>query len=336
MLNKLNHFEIINATYLAQAIYQLIKLEVFEKLLLKSQTIEELSNDLKINHIKIKTFINIAIAADLIGKKKDSLFLRKKGLMLTKNIKSWERDYYLIWGGGINKGIINSELWINSDMDAYEIGNEKKLWDHYREDRDLGFSFENFQDRISSLSHFPEIFKNLKLNNNERIIDIAGGKGSLLLYLHQKNPTIRGCILDQKHMHPAFFENLESIKSEGFLPDIDFIPGDMLSHIPPQFDTYIIKHALHDWPDDSVIKILSNISSSMSESSRLLIIEGVNENNNSLLLQTRAYEQAIWTSGRVRTRSDFENLTKHSNLYIKEIKNTNIFDLSIIECVKKI
>ena len=52
------------------------------------------------------------------------------------------------------------------------------------------------------------------------------------------------------------------------------IPGDLFGDYP-ESDIYLIKYIIHDWDNDSVIKIFKNFRKAMKKDSKVLIIEPV-------------------------------------------------------------
>ena len=75
-------------------------------------------------------------------------------------------------------------------------------------------------------------------------------------------------------MEQAFGQQLSKV-SEEIAERVHFVAGDMLQDIPSGFDTYLIKHALHDWNDAQASAIIRNIAAAMQSSAHLLIIEGI-------------------------------------------------------------
>lgn len=51
------------------------------------------------------------------------------------------------------------------------------------------------------------------------------------------------------------------------------VAGDFLSQTVPSADVYLLKHILHDWDDDSSVKILKNVRANMGPGARVLLIE---------------------------------------------------------------
>src|SRR2546423_13373660 len=51
--------------------------------------------------------------------------------------------------------------------------------------------------------------------------------------------------------------------------------GDMFSAVPAGGDAYIMKHIIHDWPDDVCIKILKACRKGVNPGGKLLVVDNV-------------------------------------------------------------
>ena len=86
------------------------------------------------------------------------------------------------------------------------------------------------------------------------------------------------------------------------------------------------------------MQILTNVRTAMSHGARLVIVEGILDHDceDRDTLVTRNLEQMAWTSGKVRTLSEFEALTRAAGLVVSSVTHTEINDLSFINCVRAI
>jgi hypothetical protein len=98
----------------------------------------------------------------------------------------------------------------------------------------------------------------------DKLVDIAGGLGTLLASVLEKNPNLHGILFDLEHvienaktMSPNEFER-KQIDSNRY----EFMVGDMFnSETLPQADAYMLKFIIHDWNDEKAIEMLSFLSS---------------------------------------------------------------------------
>lgn len=197
--------------------------------------------------------------------------------------------------------------------------------DNTREDHD-------FQAGMSSLSKIENYFiiKYYEFPENKLVTDIAGGLGGLLLEVLRKNPTLKGQLFDRQHV-------LERTKLVELGDDSRWklIPGDLFGKYP-ESDIYLIKYIIHDWDDESVIKIFKNFRKVMKEDSKVLIIEPIVFKKN--IPDVAKYMDLLCVSAfpesGERTEEEFIELLDKADLKINKFIKTETYN-SILEVVIK-
>lgn len=102
------------------------------------------------------------------------------------------------------------------------------------------------------------------------IVDVGGSEGVLLRGFLKRVPKARGILFDR----PEIAEVAQrAIEASGFGDRIDVAGGDFFAEVPAGGDLYLLKHILHDWPDDKCEEIVRNIHRAAMPGSRLLVIE---------------------------------------------------------------
>jgi hypothetical protein len=96
----------------------------------------------------------------------------------------------------------------------------------------------------------------------DKLVDIAGGLGTLLSSILEKNQNLYGILFDLVHV----IENAKTMTPNEFqrkqidLNRYEFVAGDMFkSETIPPADAYVLKFILHDWNDEKSIEILKSI-----------------------------------------------------------------------------
>ena len=147
-------------------------------------------------------------------------------------------------------------------------------------------------------------------------------------------PELRGTWYDRAEVLPSA---RDPFVAAGLESRCEFVAGSFLERVPAGADLYTIKHVLHDWPDESVERILGNIVAAMDGSSTLLIIEALLDERSGVdgLVKLRDIEQMFWTGGRVRSRREFSRLLAPAGLVIEEVLPTPIVDMSVIKVRRK-
>ncbi|WP_368910563.1 methyltransferase [Proteus vulgaris] len=197
--------------------------------------------------------------------------------------------------------------------------------ENVREDHD-------FQAGMSSLSKIENYFiiKNYEFPENKIVTDIAGGLGGLLLEVLKENPTLKGQLFEHEHV-------LERSKLVELGDDSRWklIPGDLFGDYP-ESDIYLIKYIIHNWDDNSVIKIFKRVRNAMKKDAKILIIEPIIFKKN--IPDVAKYMDilcmsAFHASGE-RTEEEFVELLDKADLRINKVIKTETYN-SILEVIIK-
>ena len=101
------------------------------------------------------------------------------------------------------------------------------------------------------------------------VVDVGGADGAFIAALLQHNPALTGAVLDLAQVIPGV---IEAAAAHGLQSRMTGIVGDFLREVPAA-DVYLLKFVLHDWDDESCVRILSNIRRAMEPGARLFIVE---------------------------------------------------------------
>ncbi|KAF4335435.1 O-methyltransferase [Fusarium beomiforme] len=153
---------------------------------------------------------------------------------------------------------------------------------------------------------------------NKTVMDIGGGSGALLASLLRANPGMIGALFDR----PAVIEHITPFFSKGGhfedlaarVPRGNLIAGNFLEEVP-KYEVYTMKWCLHDWDDETVVKILKNIREAIivTESSRLVVLESVLSDTRSGRLSVYGDINMMMTvGGQERTEAKWNELAERA------------------------
>ena len=122
-------------------------------------------------------------------------------------------------------------------------------------DRAMLQGWEGRVDRLGAVDWLEE----------EVVVDVGGGNGSLLVELLRRQPGLRGIVFDLP----------ETNRDEAALGDrIEFVEGDFFERVPLG-DVYVLATILHDWDDERAAAILRTIRAAAPSDARLLVLDSV-------------------------------------------------------------
>ncbi|KOX11356.1 methyltransferase [Nocardiopsis sp. NRRL B-16309] len=130
------------------------------------------------------------------------------------------------------------------------------------------------------------------------VVDVGGGDGTLL----------RRLLTEHAHLSCTVFD-LPHVVAGACTGSIDRVGGDFFTEVPQGADVYVLSQILHDWDDESAVRILRSCRRAMASDGRLLVVEQVlrdtGEPDAALLLDLH---MLVLLGGRERTLQDWEEL----------------------------
>jgi hypothetical protein len=100
-------------------------------------------------------------------------------------------------------------------------------------------------------------------------VGVGGASGSLLYLLMEKDPTMRGIVLERPDLlAPAVAER----DSRGLGNRVDVVGGDFVEVLPPA-DLYLLTFALRGWDDKTCVRILRRCREAMHPGGRVAVVE---------------------------------------------------------------
>jgi len=188
-----------------------------------------------------------------------------------------------------------------------------------------------FNDAMTNLSTIdgPAVADAYDFGSISSIVDVAGGHGLLLATILQKNPRMRGTLYEEAHV-------IAGAPNGPLKPVMDrctLLSGDMFSSVPAGADAYLMKHIIHDWPDDMCIKLLKACRASVNADGKLLVVDCVIPPGNDFFPgKFLDLQMLIFPGGRERTEAQFRDLLAASGWKLNRIIPTAAMD-SIVEGV---
>ncbi|MFZ0464896.1 MAG: methyltransferase [Candidatus Acidiferrales bacterium] len=164
-----------------------------------------------------------------------------------------------------------------------------------------------FNDAMTALSMIdgPAVAAAYSFDGIHSIVDVGGGHGFLLATILERNPHMKGILYDAPHV-------IEGAKNGPLKPMMErctLASGDMFSSVPTGVDAYIIKHIIHDWPDETCLKILKACRKGLNPNGKLLVVDNVIQPGNDFYPgKFLDLQMLIFPGGCERTEKQFREL----------------------------
>lgn len=111
----------------------------------------------------------------------------------------------------------------------------------------------------------------IDVNGVSLAVDVGGGTGVLVRELMRANDGLHGLVLD---LEQAAAAALRAAQADGLGSRFSAVAGDFFAAVPDA-DLYLLKAILHDWDDDSCVRILRNCREAGRPNARVVVIENV-------------------------------------------------------------
>jgi hypothetical protein len=130
-----------------------------------------------------------------------------------------------------------------------------------------------FNDAMTALSAIdsPAVAEAYSFDGIHSIVDVGGGHGLLLATILARNPQMKGTVYDVQRV----IEGAKDGPLKPFMERCTLASGDMFSSVPAGADAYIMKHIIHDWPDELCLKILKACRKGVNSGGKLLVVDWV-------------------------------------------------------------
>jgi hypothetical protein len=206
-------------------------------------------------------------------------------------------------------------------------------------DRIHGTSFFNYlADRPDDAATFnaamsalpiAEILDAYDFSRFEQIVDVGGGQGALLHGILSAYPKLRGVLADL----PTVVADAKLLRTGSIAERCEIIGIDFFKQVPEGADAYVMKAILHDWDDESALKILKNCHLAIRDGGKLLVMDNVLKRANEPdpnLGRFVDLSMLILATGRERTEAEFAALLRAAGFSLTRVIPTTGY-MSIIE-----
>ncbi len=192
--------------------------------------------------------------------------------LLRSDIPGSARPIALMFGDPANWAALgNLPYSIQTGKPAFDYTHGIGIWPYHHQHPEAGTIFHQAMASFSAQVD-QQLVVHYDFSDISHIVDIGGGNGSMLTTLLSHYANMQGTIFDQ----PAVIEQTQSsIRSAGLQERCDTIAGDFFEMLPSGGDMYFFKQILHDWDDDSCLKLLRNCRSRMSAGKKILVVEQI-------------------------------------------------------------
>ena len=322
--------ELIMGFRTTQIIATAAKLDLAARLEDGPQSAAQLAAATKTNEERLYRLLRALTSLGILEKNEDATFsLAPLGSLLRGDVSGSLRNVAILYGEPwLWEAYAQLPYSIENATPAFDYAHGRGLYDFLKQNPSAA---ENFNKAMTAFSdHEAEAVKKAySFSTAKTIVDIGGGQGLFVLSLLKTHPHLSGVVFDLPLV-------INSINDAGLNDRVNYVSGDFFQEVYGGGDVYILKSVLHNWDDQSCVKILQNCHKAMQPAARLLIIERVlpkgNEKSEAILFDIN---MLVMTEGQERTEGEYKRLLEASGFILHQVIGTESA-VSILECFRKI
>jgi ubiquinone/menaquinone biosynthesis C-methylase UbiE len=230
-------------------------------------------------------------------------------------------EHYPAWGD-LLYSVMTGEI-------AFDKAFGMPVWEFYARNPENARTFDDAMTGMT-LATEEAILTNYDASSIRKLVDIAGGHGSLIAALLKSNSEMKGILFDLPDVVEGAKKRMEA---EGLSDRCEVVAGSFFEAVPEGADAYILKWIIHDWDDERSIAILKNIRRAMAEDGKLLLVEAVLPTSSEPHFgKFIDLNMLVMTGGRERTEQEYRVLLEAAGFKITRLIPTES-PMSIIEAV---
>jgi hypothetical protein len=298
--------QIINGTYVAGAIACLAQLGIPDLVEAGPKAAEELAPQVNANPQALYRLMRATASVGVLAEGADGKFSETPMSAVLRRNGSPSLRALAIMGGREwhGRGWAHLEHCVRTGKQALDRIYGTPVFEFFGKHPEEAQIFNDAMTALSTIDS-PAVAESYSFDQIHSIVDVGGGHGLLLATILARNPHMRGTLYDV----PRVVEGAKDGPLKPLMERCTVASGDMFSSVPAGADAYIMKHIIHDWPDDLCLKILKACRKSVNAGGRVLVVDWVIQPGNDFSPgKFLDLQMLIFPGGRERSEKQFRDL----------------------------
>jgi hypothetical protein len=240
---------------------------------------------------------------------------------------------FLAPSSGMYRAWENLAFSAKTEGDAFVHTMGEHIWDYYtKTNPEEGRQFNQLMQGLSA-GVLGAILERYALPESGIVVDVGGGVGTMLCAFLNKQPGLRGIVVDMEATRAGAEEY---IASQGLQDRCAFQSGNFFEAVPAGGDLYTMKWILHDWNDERAAAILRTVHAAMPAHAKLALFEAVVPEDDSIANSARMMDMNMMVvcGGKERSEEDWRALLDANGFRLDRIVPTPTPNF-VIEASKK-
>jgi len=193
---------------------------------------------------------------------------------------------------------------------------------------------EIFDEAMANLTgvYNAAVLANYPFLTIDKVVDVGGGDGRLIVTILQANPRMTGVLFDLPHVAE---KAKQRIADAGLVGRCEIVTGDALASVPSGGDAYILSRVINSFDNERASVILQNCHRAITQKSKVLLVERVlpDRVGPSIAAQgpvTSDLNMMVMSGGHERTAKEHRALLESAGFALTKIIPTQS-EVSVIE-----
>jgi acetylserotonin O-methyltransferase len=305
--------ELIEAFRRSKIMFAAVSLGVFEQLSSGPASAKALAKELKADSGALERLLDACVAMRLLTREGDqyansptatTYLCRDSPRQLTGYVNFSNKFLWQLWGNLEDAVREGTHRWRQAfGWDGPIFGN---LFSTEEAKREFSLGLHGF-GQISS----PAVVAAFDLGRFERMVDLGGATGHLVIAACGGYPNLRAILFDLPAVVPLA---QEKIAGSGLADRIEIVAGDFFVDPLPKGDLYAVGRILHDWSEDKIDHLLRRIYESLPSNGALLIAEKLldDDKKGPMWAHLQSLNMLVVAEGKERTLPEYTALLKRA------------------------
>lgn len=256
---------------ITQALYVVAKLGVADLLKAGPRTADDLARELRVQPRPLfRVMRTLASEGVFTQDASDRFGLTPLGEPLRSDDPHTVRHSLIMHGGPHYEAAAELLHTVQTGETGFDRRYGKGLFDYLRDHPDESAVFNAAMGDSSGV--WPNPLEGYDLTNRHLVVDVGGGRGTLIAKLLVRNPSLRGILFD---LPQGVVQAAAYLTSRGVQDRCEIRTGNAFDAIPAGGDVYVFSRVLHDWPEPKARLLLKNCRKAIADDGILVLWEAV-------------------------------------------------------------
>ena len=266
----LHFFQLVTRYYTPQAIYAAARLGIADLLAGGPLSVAELAQATETHMPTLGLLLRALTSIELLAEEPDGRFsLAPLGQYLRADTPHSQN------GWALSHGETGYRIWaellhtIRTGQPAFERVFGACYYDYMRQNPEQAGRWDSAMDQTAR-DWLGALSTSYDFTPFQMIVDVGGGRGTLIARILQAAPTAHGILLDLPHVVAGAAPILQAA---GVTDRCQVVGGDMLAAVPAGGDAYLLARVLFNWDNQHSATILRSCRHAMAGASRLIVVD---------------------------------------------------------------